>query len=533
MALLDIAVSIFDIVFLAGLLIIIRFYIEPGTAGSLSFLPAWIQKHNNSWIISIFLLLFCIKNGCAYLSTRSAYSFINSVATRISAESLVHYQQSAFSGFVQTDSSVYLRRICYQPFEFAQYMLAGLQQLITQLALILFTIAGIMLFNAGIFLLLLALLLPPAALVFRAVKNKHAAVKKSIQLHNELSFKYVLDALKGYVESNIYNRNHFFLNRFVSVRSKFSRSLFESMALQSLPGRIIEVVAVLGLFILVMVANWWNNGNNNMLLTIGAFMVAAYKLIPGIVKLINITGQMKAYEFSLTQPSSGREETALIKMCDQIKPLQSVKLNNICFEYAGLPVLTDLSIAVGPGDFIGITGKSGKGKTTILNILLGFLQPTSGDIYFNDELVTTDVIRQYWPSVAYLRQQSFLINDTIIRNICLEESVQNKVRLEEAMRLSGVDVMVQAWPDGMESIITENGKNISGGQQQRIGIARALYKDARIILLDEPFNELDAAAADTLLSHFKALAAAGKAVVMITHDQNSLNYCNKIISLDA
>jgi ABC-type bacteriocin/lantibiotic exporter with double-glycine peptidase domain len=529
--LLDIVVSIFDIIFLAFLLFIIRFYIQPGTAGRLFFLPAWFANPKSVWLVAFFLLLFCIKNWCGFIISRANFSFINKVAVRISRNSLSSYQQSAFSEFVHTDSSVHIRNICYRPFEFSQYMLSGFQQIVTQVALMLITVIAIILFNAKIFLLLLVLLLPPVVLVFWFIKKKIAIAKKDIQANNELSFKYVLDALKGYVESNIYSRNTFFLNRFVNVRQKFSKALFDSLALQGLPGRIIEVFAVLGLFILIVIANWVGNTDGSMLITIGAFMAAAYKIIPGIVKIINVSGQMKAYEFSLQDLEQNKNEvnTELIPAAT----LKSVELKNIHFKYETQAVLQHFSMQVNTGDFIGISGKSGKGKTTLMNLLLGFLPAATGEIFFNAEPVKTDAIKNYWPFIAYVRQQGFFIYDTILRNITMQEVEYDMEQLKVALQVSGLDKMISGFPEGIEKIITENGKNISGGQQQRIAIARALYKNATLILLDEPFNELDEAATELLLQYFKELAAAGKMIVMITHDKKSLSYCNKIISLDA
>ena len=530
---LDIVVSIFDILFLAFLLLLIQFYIQPGTADKLSFLPAWLTNRNSIWLIAIFLVLFAVKNACGFLIARSGYRFINKVAIRISHNNIINYQQAAFHEFVHTDSSVYIRNICYRPFEFAQYMLSGFQQIVTQVALMLITITAIILFNAKIFLLLLLLLLPPVVLVFWFIKKRIAAEKKSIQENNELSFRYVLDALKGYVESNIYGRNHFFSNRFINARRKFSNALFNSMALQSLPGRVIEIFAILGLFILIVIANFTGNNNSDMLVTIGAFMAAAYKIIPGIVKVINVSGQMKAYELSLHDLEQ-TENTAIKKTAGtQILRVNSIELKDICFTYRERPVLQHFSMTINPGDFIGITGESGKGKTTLMNLLLGFLEPGTGELYFNKEPVSSEAIKKYWPSMAYVRQQHFFIHDTIAKNITLEEDLSNPVQFQAAMHISGLDELVKTFPEGIEKVITENGKNISGGQQQRISIARALYKNAAAILLDEPFNELDAAATTELLRHFKELAASGKAVVMISHDKESLQYCNKIISIDA
>ncbi|MEP7236601.1 MAG: ABC transporter ATP-binding protein [Ferruginibacter sp.] len=530
--LLDIIVSIFDILFLAFLLLLIQFYIQPGVTSKLSFLPAWLTNRNSVWLIAIFLLLFSIKNLCGFVIARANFSFINTVAIRISRDNLINYQQAAFSEFVHTDSSIHIRNICYRPFEFSQYLLSGFQQIMTQVALMLITIIAIILFNAKIFLLLLILLLPPVIIVFWFIKKRIAAEKQQIQENNELSFKYVLDALKGYVESNIYNRNNFFLNRFISARQKFSKSLFNSLALQSLPGRIIEIFAVLGLFILIVIANWTGNNNNAMLITIGAFMAAAYKIIPGIVKVINVSGQMKAYELSLQDVEQSKKITMAVPGENSAPELRSVELKNISFMYGEQPVLQHFSMVITKGDFIGISGESGKGKTTLLNLLLGFLPVAGGEIYFNETEITSEGIKKYWPRIAYVRQQSFFIHDTLLRNITLEEDHHKNDELRSAMHISGLEKLVTKFPEGLEKIITENGKNISGGQQQRISIARALYKNADLILLDEPFNELDEDATESLLQHFKELAATGKSVVMITHDKKSLSYCNKIISFD-
>jgi ABC-type bacteriocin/lantibiotic exporter with double-glycine peptidase domain len=529
--LLDIVISVFDILFLAFLLVIIRFYIQPGATDKLSFLPAWLANRNSISLIAVFLLLFCIKNLFGYIVSRANFRFIDKVAIRISRTNLSNYQQASFSEFVHTDSSEHIRNICFRPFEFSQYMLAGFQQIVTQLALICLTIIAILLFNAKLFLLLLVLLMPPVIIVSWFIKKRIAATKKSIQENNELSIKYVLDALKGYVESNIYNRNSFFLNRFITSRQKFGKAVFDSLALQSLPGRIIEIFAVVGLFILIVIATWSGNTDGSMLITIGAFMAAAYKIIPGIVKVINVSGQIKAYESSLQYLEENKEE----KISPADKPTEgliSVDLKNISFKYSEQPVLHRFSITINKGDFIGISGESGKGKTTLLNLLLGFLPVSIGEIYYNKDWIDSKGIKRYWPLIAYVRQQHFFIHDTLLRNITLEEDHHDTKQLHHVLEVSGLKKLIASFPEGLEKIITENGKNISGGQQQRIAIARALYKNADLILLDEPFNELDEEATISMLEHFKELAASGKSVVMITHDKKSLSYCNKIISLN-
>ena len=119
-----------------------------------------------------------------------------------------------------------------------------------------------------------------------------------------------------------------------------------------------------------------------------------------------------------------------------------------------------------------------------------------------------------------------------MRNITLEEDNHDKDGLVFAMKVSGLDKLMESYPEGLEKMITENGKNISGGQQQRIAIARALYKKADLIMLDEPFNELDEESTLSILEHCRELCSNGKIIIMITHDKKSLDFCNKIVSLN-
>ena len=528
--LLGIIISIADIASLVILLWIINFYIQPGMDSIASSLPTWLANKESIALIAVFSLLFTLKNIVGYLVAKSQYDFTGRVAIRISAKNLVQYQRVPFAEFVSTDSSAFIRRIAFQPFDFSQHVLSGIQQIITQLALIFLTITAIVIFDARLFLLLLVILLPPVVLVFFFIKRRLGVVRKHIRDSNERSFQYLLDALKGYVEANIYQRTQFFLERFIRYRRKFSSHLFDSLSIQNMPARIIEIFAVLGLFILIIIAKSSGNNDNSLLITIGAFMAAAYKIIPGIVKVINLSGQIRAYEFAIEEldfesksPNDQRTKSPVT--------IHSIECKEIGFLYEGRPVLEDVSFALSKGDFLGISGISGKGKTTLLNILLGFLEPGAGKVLYNGNESHASDIRQYWPSITYVRQQPFLIYDTIVRNITLEEDNFDNVRLENALRFTGLDKLVATFPEGLDKIITENGKNISGGQQQRIAMARALYKNADLLLLDEPFNELDEASTIMLLEKFKKLSV-DKIIILITHDRKSFSYCTKTISLD-
>ncbi|MFL5809273.1 MAG: ATP-binding cassette domain-containing protein [Flavisolibacter sp.] len=531
LTILDLFINIIDIVFLAALLWIIQYYVQPASATKLFYLPEWLSNKGSVSFIVTFFVLFGLKNIAGFLIAKAQYSFIARVAVRLSANSLSNYQHASFEEYVQVDSSVQIRKISLQPFEFCQYILSGIQQMITQSFLVFITIIAIVIFNSKLFFLILCMLLPPVILVFYIIKKRLAHAKTQIRTNNERSFQFMLDALKGYVESNIYNKNDFFMRRYITVRTQFSKFLFSSISLQSMPSRMIEIFAILGLVILIALANQNAGADTNAFITVGAFMAAAYKIIPGIVKLINVSGQIRTYEFSFTDLVADHKASEEKKQggADSIR---RIAFENVSFQYKGLAVLKDFQLIIEPGDMLGITGKSGKGKTTILNLLLGFLSPQKGRVCFNGEMADQNQIRKYWPSISYVRQQSFFIHDTVLKNISFEEEGHDEERLNDALKISGLAEMLNQFPEGLDKVITENGKNISGGQQQRVAIARALYKNADLVVLDEPFNELDEASETALLEYFRELASQGKMVIMITHDKKSLAYCNKTISLD-
>jgi ABC-type transport system involved in cytochrome bd biosynthesis fused ATPase/permease subunit len=184
------------------------------------------------------------------------------------------------------------------------------------------------------------------------------------------------------------------------------------------------------------------------------------------------------------------------------------------------------------GEFIGVTGPSGRGKTTMMHLLLGFLKEAEGAIYINDKLSDAESRKNYLQKISYVKQQNFLINDTIEKNIMLDDGGFDKEKMKAVIEISGLENLIELYGEGANKTISENGKNVSGGQRQRIAIARALYKDADMVILDEPFNELDNASEMMLLKHFKNKAAQGKIIILITHKQESLNFCDKIISLN-
>ena len=525
----DLLIGILDIVFLGLLLVIINFY-------SINQIPVnhilqqSLFNKNSLVLISIFFGLYVIKNWAGYRIAQSQNSFFYQIASRLSMQNMIDYLRDDYFKFINIDSSVYIRKISQQPIEFSNYILTNIQQIISQSILIFFTIVGIFFYHPSLFLSLFILLMPPVVLLGYYIKKKLKEVRTNSKLTSQLTLQYLKESLSGYVESNMYDKNDFFTDRFHRQQEQLNGYIATQQTLQGLPSRLMEVFAVLGFLILIAINKYFSGNHGVGLLDIGVFMAASYKIIPGIVKILNSTGQIKTYEFTLNDLQRSNEGGMNVNV--PAVAISSIQFDRIEFSYRHNQILNGFSLDISPGDFVGISGLSGLGKTTIVNLLLGFLEQDNGSISINNIATNTSDRQLFWNRISYCKQQPFFINDSILKNITLTEGAYDYSRLENVLSFCGVDEMLGQYPEDIDKMITENGKNISGGQKQRLMLARALYHDFDLLILDEPFSELDEVAEKTLLVKLKLLAQKGKMIIMITHNKSSLSFCNKLISLN-
>jgi ABC-type multidrug transport system fused ATPase/permease subunit len=529
LVILDVVMSILDISSLALLLFIIKFYTTLLPTADIPYLPAWLLDRNSLLLIAIFFLLFSLKNFAGFLVFKAQYHFIYKVASRISENNLLKYLEGNYTEYANIDSSVHIRKISQEPIEFSHYVLAGILQIMANTILIILTITAIILFKAKLFLLLFLILLPPVIVSFYFLRKRLRSVRTYTKSTGEKALQHLKEALSGFVESNIYDKNKFFIQRFAAYQKKLNTYLSELIVVQGMPSRFIEVFAVLGLFILIAIHNWSGNQGAADIVTIGAFMAAAYKIIPGLVKILNLSGQIKAYEFTINDLVEIPTTTPKVY---HSTPLQSIEFKDVCFNFKDQVVIHHLNLSVEGGDMVGISGNSGIGKTTLVNLLLGFFSPDNGEIAINHTVTSAADRRMLWKNISYARQQPFLIHDTILKNIILDDDNYNVKRVEEIIAMTGLDELVQKFPEDLNKTISENGKNISGGQRQRISLARTLYKNSDLVILDESFSELDDQSEISLLHHMKSISLKGKLIMLITHNKESLSFCNKTIFLN-
>lgn len=526
-------------------LLIVQSLVAITDIGSLGFLLALIHSYTSSKSEAPFgsyfrqlasvhtlaapalvLLLFALKNTVAYQTAKSQFYFIYNVATRLTADRLRSYLDGGYEAFTSVNTAAHTARISYQPMEYATFILGGIQQLASELLLTGLALALVLLYQPALFLLLLCVLLPPLLAVVRYSKRRLGKARSDVKTHSERATQDLQESLAGYIESNVYQSKDFFIGRYLRSHAGLSGTLARLQISQALPQRFMELFAVGGLLLLIALAQY----SMQLLepVTIGVFIAAAYKIIPGITRITNTLGQMRMYAYTLAPGESPVQEARPPEAPPQIS---SISMEDVRFSFGPERPKLSMSLKLEAGDMAGISAGSGRGKTTMLHLLLGFLEPQSGEIRINGHPAGSAARQAYWPQIAYVRQQSFFIHDTLLRNIILHGGEPDGTRLATALRLSGLDTFIAGEPGGLERIVTDQGRNLSGGQRQRLAFARAIYKDCPVLILDEPFSELDAPAEASLLKDLRALAASGRMILLVTHNAASLQFCNKTIGM--
>ena len=243
------------------------------------------------------------------------------------------YLNSNYTDYVHIDSSIINRQISQQPVEFSHYVLNGMQQVFSQAVLILITCIAVIIFNPLLFPLLILFLAPPIFFISYIMRRKLNDRLQHGKRAGEKAIQHLQEALSGYVESNIYLRNDFFTNRYYKFQAKLNHYLSERLAFRVCPGRLIEIFAVFGLLILIVANTFAEHDQGIRLVTIGALMIAVYKIIPGIVKITNTTNQIKSYAYTTTGLSKNIKLQS--EKMEEDLPIDSVIVRTYILQFPG------------------------------------------------------------------------------------------------------------------------------------------------------------------------------------------------------
>ena len=309
-----------------------------------------------------------------------------------------------------------------------------------------------------------------------------------------------------------------------------------------LPKIFVEIIFIFCILFLTLFFNIFNYENINLISIFGLFAVAAFRTIPSVNRILNAKQTIKFLLPSLNNLKDDLNNEKILmkinsganKMTKELSFKDSINLNNVSYKYpdTSREILTNISFSIKKNEYIGIVGKSGSGKSTLLDLIMGLITPDKGQILLDKNNINTN-LKSWQKRIGYVPQSVFLIDDSIENNISFGMSGKSNDRYQiiDACKKAQIYDFISGLDAKFETNVGEKGIKLSGGQIQRLGIARALFPNPEVIIFDEATSSLDLRMEDEFLQALELLRGR-VTLIFVSHRKSSLKYCNKIIDLD-
>ena len=340
---------------------------------------------------------------------------------------------------------------------------------------------------------------------------------KEANLANKQMIKIISQAIKGFREIKIFGIENLFLDLMNKEANRYKVSTVKNQLYFTSPRYIIELVFVFLIVVFIFLSTLSYNFVSIMPI-LATFAAAAFRILPSINTLVNAVGQIfyldhtvnKIYDLIFYKNTINQEN---IKSFSRKLPnFESIIFENVSFGYGDRDKLNikNLSFKISKGNKIGIFGKSGSGKTTLLNLILSFLKPEKGEIYFNN--IEYKKILELNKFFSYLPQKAFILGGNLKENISLFDQSIDQERLNKSINQANLSEINE------NLFLADDGANLSGGQVQRLAIARAIYHNRQILIFDEPTNALDEDVELKIVDNILQLSP-DKTIIFVSHNK--------------
>jgi ATP-binding cassette, subfamily B, bacterial PglK len=340
--------------------------------------------------------------------------------------------------------------------------------------------------------------------------------------------------LHGLRDVKLLGREAAFAHEYAVNRDRLARAQYLHGTALGLPRHVMETALVVFILVFFAYTVITDTANEQVLSTMGLFAYTGLRLQPSLAHIVRGLNSLK---FASAAVDEVHSELQLIKGLHPPDPqparpfLSRIELERVTFRYEGTEedVLSDVDLRIERGETVGICGTTGSGKTTLVDLITGLLEPTAGRILIDGRELAEDV-RGWQRNLAVVPQMVFLIDDTLRRNIALgiPDSEVDDEAVSEAVKLAQLDEFIAGLPRGLDTTVGERGVRISGGQRQRIAIARALYRKVSVLVFDEGTSALDNTTEAQLMQALERLQG-DHTIILVAHRLSTVRNCDKVV----
>ena len=491
--------------------------------------------------IGVVVTLF-VSGTISLFTTWRLCMFGTQLGTELSTRLYTHYIKQNWLFHASVNSAKLTKKIVNETNRVSGGIILPLMQMNARVVFTLFMVISIFIYDPRVAIVGLSVFAIVYLILFKVVKRSLERNGKAISQIFSKRYRLNNEGFGGIKDLLLLGRGDNFIESFNQTSKSLAHSQGTINALAQVPRYFIELVAFGSMMTITLYLISSYDGNLGMILpTLSLYTLAAFKLLPAIqniyANVAAIKGNIAAFESIHDDLIWSSKPKALIQESKQsfLRVKHQISLNNITFTYPDKTksTLQKINMSILANSVIGIVGPSGSGKSTLINILLGLIEPQQGEMKIDNTILNYKNRRSWQNTIGFVAQDIFLSDRSIAENVAfgISKNEINLDKVKKALELSHLTELLQSLEKGIYTPVGERGVKLSGGQSQRIGIARALYHEAEILVFDEATSSLDGISERRVMDAIHEFGGQ-KTIIMIAHRIKTVQNCNKIFYID-
>ena len=485
------------------------------------------------FILLLIIALYIIKSAFLILLSLKQNRFIYNLSASVSNRIYSNYLNQDYQFFISKNTSEFIKTLNTEVGIFSSFMIY-LIMFGVEVAILFIIIITVLIIEPIGTTFILFFIGFSSALFLNYFKNRLDYWGRKREVLDKKLYLILNSSLGGIKEIIILGRKKFFEEDYYNLNYMKSRFSANNQAVGQFPKIFLELISIISIIFFVLLLYFLDYRSEEILISLGIFTIATFKILPSASKIINAYQNIKFYSYSVNiihKEFNQKPQINLdLKKHIDIDEFKKVDIKKMSFRYNENDyIFKDVNLTINTSDFVGIVGPSGSGKSTLVDLLTGILKPSEGEIDIDGYSLNTGMFKNLF---GYVSQNVFLTDDTIQNNIALgvdADKIDSNM-INQVIKYCELETLIKTLPEGLNTMVGERGVKLSGGQIQRIGIARALYNDPQILVLDESTSALDISTEQNILKTINSISKS-KTLIMISHRLETLVNCNRIFRI--